>query len=118
MSNDAALIAAELQDLASSVDEVASALRERETSPSTSVVVNVPEQPAPQVVVNVPEQPAPQQQAPVVNVTVPVPTVRVESATPSVNVLPQKPSAYEVRITERDASGFIKAFVILPRENF
>ena len=113
--SDATLVVAEIQDLATSVERVAEAVREKA---DPSVVVNVPEQPAPQVTVNVPEQPAPQvtvnvpeQPASQVNVTVPVPTVRVDAP---VNVLPSKPSAYEVRITARDDRGFIQTFTIVP----
>lgn len=101
--SDATLVVAEIQDLATSVERVAEAVREKA---DPSVVVNVPEQPTPQVTVNVPEQPASQ-----VNVTVPVPTVRVDAP---VNVLPNKPSAYEVRITARDDRGFIQTFTIVP----
>jgi ATP phosphoribosyltransferase len=112
--SDATLVAAEIQDLATSVERVADAVREKAEA---SVVVNVPEQPAPQVTVNVPEQPAPQVTVNVpestaqVNVTVPVPSVRVDAP---VNVLPSKASAYEVRITERDDRGFIQSFTIQP----
>jgi hypothetical protein len=109
--SDATLIAGELQDLATSVDQLAVALRDRDAAAAPVVNVVAPETPAPVINVVVAEQTLPQ---PAVHVTVPVPTVQVESPAPTVNVLPSKPNAYEVRITERDASGFILAFVITP----
>ena len=90
--NDAALIATEIQDLASSVGEVTSAINKR---PPTQVTVNVPEQAPPTVEVNV--------QAPVVNLE------------PQVTVPAPEPRAYEVRITERDRQGLILSFVITPQ---
>ncbi|HOW49370.1 MAG TPA: hypothetical protein PLB26_17150 [Rubrivivax sp.] len=120
--NEAALIATEIQDLASSVGDVASAIAKH---PPTQVTVNVPEQAAPQVNVNVPAQePArvdvklpppivnvnvPEQQAPVVNVS-PSPV----SVSPQINVEAAEPQAYEVMVTERDRDGLIRRFVIQP----
>ena len=108
--NEAALIATEIQDLASSVGDVASAITKR---PAAQVTVNVPEQAAPQVNVQVP-----QQAAPTVDVTVPAPVVNVSpspvSVTPQINVEAAEPQAYEVTITERDREGLIRRFVIQP----
>lgn len=108
--SEATLVAAEIQDLATTVGEVAAAIREKREQ-----VINV-ELPAPTLQVTMPEQ-----QPPVVNVSVPqqaAPTVEV-SPTPvtveaKVNVERAEPAAYVVRITERDASGFIQEFVITP----
>lgn len=116
MSNDAAIIAGQIQDLASSVENVAEAVRAK---PAPQVTVNVPEQaPAPVTVnVAVPEQPAPQvvvnvpgAAAPVVTVAPPV--VQIDSR---VSVPPVVPNAYEVEITERDDQGYIRRFTINPR---
>lgn len=117
--NDAALIATEIQDLASTVGEVAQAINKR---PPPQVTVNVPEQAAPtvevrlpvpvvnvepQVTVNVPEQ-----RPPAVEVNVPSPVVHLEAP---VYVPTPEPRAYEVRITERDRQGLILSFVITPQ---
>jgi hypothetical protein len=114
--SDATLVAAEIQDLASTVGEVAAAIRSR---PEPVVTVNVPDQPAPvvnvhaaeqlapQVTVNVPEQPAP-----VVNVA---PAAAAVTFSPQVNVPRTQPNAYDVRITERDREGYIVAFTIVPQ---
>ncbi len=113
--SDATLLAQEIQDLASVVGEVASAVKEAKT-PAPTVNVNVPEAAPPTVNVNVPEA-AP----PTVNVNVPeaAPPV-VNVAAPSVSVNPEilvpraEPSAYTVRVTKRDSEGFISEFVITP----
>lgn len=114
--SDATLLAGEIQDLASTVGEVADAIRGR---PEPQVNVSVPDQPAP--VVNVTVSPA-DQPAPVVNVSVPEqapPVVNVTAAevrfSPNVMVPPVVPNAYEVRITERDVYGYIVAFTITPQ---
>ena len=105
MSNDAALVAGQIQDLASSVENVAEAVRQ---TPPAQVNVNVPEAAPPVVNVNVPEQ-----LAPVVNVAAANPTVHV--APPELVVMPSQPSSYEVEITERDDQGYIRRFIINPR---
>ena len=105
MSNDAALVAGQIQDLASSVENVAEAVRQ---TPPAQVNVNVPEAAPPVVNVNVPEQ-----LAPVVNVAAANPTVHV--APPELVVMPSQPSSYEVGITERDDQGYIRRFIINPR---
>jgi len=105
MSNDAALVAGQIQDLASSVENVAEAVRQ---TPPAQVNVNVPEAAPPVVNVNVPEQ-----LAPVVNVAAANTTVHV--APPELVVMPSQPSSYEVEITERDDQGYIRRFTINPR---
>lgn len=129
--NDAALIASEIQDLASSVGDVAAAIKGR---PDTKVTVNVPEQAAPQITVQVPQQAAPtvevnvpapvvnlepqvnvqlpKQAAPRVEVNVPAPIVNIESP---VYIPAVEPRAYDVRVTERDRQGLIVSFVISPK---
>ncbi len=114
--SDATLVAAEIQDLATSVGEVAAAVREQKPA---QVTVNVPDQPPPQVHVNVPE--AREVVPPVVNVNVPSqspPVVNVAPAAvnvkPQISVLPSLPSAYEVTVTQRDSLGFIRKFTITP----
>jgi hypothetical protein len=129
--NEAALIATEIQDLASSVGDVASAIKGR---PETQVTVNVPEQAAPQINVQVPQQPAPTvevnvpapvvnlepqvnvqlptQAAPRVDVNVPAPIVNIDSP---VYVAAAEARSYDVRVTERDRQGLIVSFVISPR---
>lgn len=114
--SDASLIAGELQDLASAIENVAAAVKatpptvvEREAAPPVvNIDVHVPEQAAPSVnvEVNVPEAPP----APV-EVQVAAPNVTVQ---PNIVLPATKPNAYEVRITERDADGFISAFTIRP----
>jgi len=108
--SDAALVAAELQDLATTVEQVAEAIREAGRRPidvqlpAPVLNVTVPDQPAPVVNVSTP-QAAPAQvtvQASPVNVQVPVNIERAE------------PLAYEVTITERDVNGMISRFVIFP----
>jgi hypothetical protein len=113
--SDATLVAQEIQDLATSVGEVATALRERDPQ----IQVNVPALAPPTVNVNVPE-PLPVE-PPVVNVNVPqqaAPVVNVAPANvqvkPQITLLPALPTSYSVRITERDANGFISAFIITP----
>ena len=110
MKREQALLVREMQDLSTTLEGVAAVLREKPVSPVTDVkqgetVVNVavPEQPAPTVNVQVPEQPAP-----TVNVQVP------KQPPPVVNVQRAEPVAYTVRITQRDANGFISEFVIMP----
>ena len=117
MSNDAALVAGQIQDLASSVENVAEAVRQ---TPPAQVNVNVPEAAPPVVNVNVPEAAppvvnvnVPEQLAPVVNVAAANPTVHV--APPELVVMPSQPSSYEVEITERDDQGYIRRFTINPR---
>lgn len=114
--SDAGLIAGHIQDLASSVDGVAQALKD--APPPSPIVVNVPELASTPIVVNValPELPpaavtvnVPQAAAPEVNVS--APNVAIQS---DVHVPPVVPNAYEVRITERDPNGFIAAFIISP----
>jgi hypothetical protein len=75
------------------------------------VNVRVPDQLPPNVHLNFLEPPP----APTVTVNVPetkAPTVNVKA--PVVNVLPPEARAYDVRITERDENGFIRAFKITP----
>jgi len=129
MSNDAALVAGQIQDLASSVENVAEAVRQ---TPPAQVNVNVPEAAPPVVNVNVPEAAppvvnvnVPEAAPPVVNVNVPeqlAPVVNVAAANPTVHVappelvvMPSQPSSYEVEITERDDQGYIRRFTINPR---
>lgn len=103
------VLAREMQDLSVTVESVAEAIREGATTPRTveikqePPIVNVqaPTIEVP-VVVQVPEQPAPQV------------TVVAEARPPVVNVERAEPAAYTVRITERDANGFISEFVIMP----
>jgi hypothetical protein len=114
--SDATLVVAELQDLTSTVEAVAKAIRDR---PEQVVNVAVPEGPAPVVNVAVPEGPAP-----VVNVAVPqaaapdvvVNVAQAPAADVVVNVPRTLPNAYRVRITERDDAGYIVSFVIEPQE--
>ena len=115
--SDATLVAAEIQDLATTVGEVAAAIKDQ---PTPVVNVNVPVQVPPVVNVNVPEQVppvvnvnVPEQMAPVVNVAAANPTVHV--APPELVVMPSQPSSYEVEITERDEQGYIRRFIINPR---
>jgi hypothetical protein len=109
--SDATLVAQEIQDLASAVSEVATAVRGQ-----TLVEVNVPEQPIPQVTVNVPEQTAPQVTVNVPQQTPPVINVAASEVRPQIVVPKTLPSAYTVRVTQRDANGFISEFVIIPLE--
>jgi hypothetical protein len=113
VTEPAVLVAREIQDLTTSVGEVADAIRKQESqftvnvpeAPPPNVVVNVPEAAPPSVVVNVPEQ-----QAPVVNVAA------AEVAFSPKIVLPQSmPNSYEVEVTERDGNGYIRKFVITPQ---
>ena len=116
MSQDASLLAGEIQDLATTVDRVADAIR---TRPEPRVEVNVPEGLAPVVNVTVPEQRAPdvivnvpEQRAPEVHVAAPNvafnPAISVQPAQPAL------PNAYEVEITDRDERGYIQRFTIVP----
>ena len=122
--SDAALVAREIQDLATAVGDVAGAVRAR-----PEAVVNVPAAPAPTVTVNLPEQAppvvnvtAPEAPAPVVNVQPASAEGRVEnvvqpaavSVEPQIFVEPPRPQSYVVEITERDPAGFIRQFVIAP----
>lgn len=113
--NEATVVAAEIQDLASAVGDVAEAVRKQ---PASQVTVNVPEQPAPvvnvEVAAAVPPAPVvqvnvPQQAAPVVNVAAPEVTL-----TPTITLQFPPPNAYRAQITERDSNGFIVAFVLTP----
>lgn len=111
MSNDASLVAGQIQDVSASIDDVASAIRELPAPiihmPELQQPVlrfDVPQAPPPSVIVEVPAQPPP-----VVNVA--APSVEVK---PRITVPAGKPVAYEVRITERDASGYIAAFTMKP----
>ncbi len=116
------MVAREVQDLALSVDGIATAIRES----APNVTVNVPEAAPPTinvegVVVNVPQGPAPVfnvPSAPVADVNVAAPVVNVAAADvsfkPVINLPPVKANAYEVQITERDDAGFISKFVINP----
>lgn len=110
--SDAAIVAGELQDLASVLGEVAQAVNAKDVT----VTVNVPELPPAQVTVNVPAQDPPQ-----VIVNVPVaapPVVNVAGSevkvSPVFNVPKSVPNSYAVRITERDENGYILAFIITP----
>jgi hypothetical protein len=111
--SDATLVVAELQDLTSTVEAVAKAIRDR---PEPTVNVAVPDAPAP--VINVAAS------APVVNVEVPqaaapdvvVNVAQAPAADVVVNVPRTLPNAYRVRITERDDAGYIVSFVIEPQE--
>ena len=113
------MLARELQDIAQSVGDVASAVRDRGDH---AVVVNVPEQPPAAVVVNLPEQwpivvNVPEQPPAAVVVNLPEqppaapPNVNVES---KVYVEPQPLAAYAVTVTRRDDNGFIAEFLIEP----
>jgi len=118
--NDAALVAREIQDLATAVGDVAGAVRDRQP-----VEINVPAPLAPEIIINVPAAvpplvevnlPAPvvniePQSAPKIEVNLPAPVVNIDS---QVNVPPAPPSAYEVRIIERDLQGNILSFLISP----
>lgn len=114
--SEATMVAAEIQDLATSVGEVAEAIRNQ---PEPTVTVNVPEQPPP--VVNVEVAPA-ALPAPIVNVNVPqqaAPVVNVEASeiqfNPTITLQMPPPNAYEARVTERDSRGLIVAFVLTPQ---
>jgi len=116
VSQDASLLAGEIQDLATTVDRVAEAIR---TRPEPRVEVNVPEGLAPTVNVTVPEL-----RAPDIVVNVPEqrpPDVNVAAANvtfnPKISVQPAQPAlpvAYEVDITDRDDNGYILRFTITP----
>lgn len=112
MNNDAAVIAGQLQDVASSLDAIARAVVER---PAAQVHVEVPAVPT-EVTVQ-----APPQEAPVVNVTIPplsVPAVNVAAPNvlvrPEINIPAAKAVAYEISIVERDADGYMKLIRITP----
>jgi hypothetical protein len=112
VSSPASVVAQEIQDLTTTVEKIADAIRAQESV----INVNVPDQLAPIVNVTVPDQQAPQitvnvpeQSAPVVNVAPAAVSIR-----PVVNVAPNLPNSYEVVITERDSNGYISKFVINP----
>lgn len=97
-----------------SIGDVADAIRNRVAAQPP--IVNIEAAAAPNVTVEAPP-PA------IINVeaTMPMPVINVEAAAapnvlfePQINLPSSKPVAYSVRITERDANGFISAFVITP----
>lgn len=108
--SDATIVAEQLQDVVLSLGGVASAIRDIASVPPPTVSVGAP---------NVTVEASPV----VVNVEaiMPSPTITIEAASapnvsvsPQINLPPNKPVAYSVRVTERDANGFIAAFVITP----
>jgi len=113
VTEPAVLVAREIQDLTTSVGEVADAIRKQESqfivnvpeAPPASVIVNVPETAPPSVVVNVPEQ-----KAPVVNVA-----AAEVAFNPKIMLPEHLPNSYEVEITDRDENGYIRKFVITPQ---
>jgi hypothetical protein len=111
------IVAGQIADVAEALETMRETMAKRAPP---QVTVNVPESP---VTVKVPDQ-LPQNVhlnfleravPPQVTVQVPeakAPTVNVKA--PTVNVLPPPARAYDVRITERDENGFIRAFKITP----
>ena len=113
---DSKLVAGQIADLAEAVASVRAAL---ETRPPSQVTVNVPEGPAPSVSVRAAETPGPvivnlPGEPPSIIVNVPEAPPAVVTVEPEITVLPPVARAYNVRITERDANGFIAAFKITP----
>jgi len=111
--SDATIIANQLQDIVSSLDDVAVALR----AVQPTVTIDVPEQAAPNITMEA------QIPATVVNiepVVVPAPVVNVPQIAvppPVIKFVPAPaapPAIYNVRITERDENGYIAAFTITP----
>ncbi len=111
--SDATIVAGQIQDVASSIDDVAAAIR---LIPSPQVVVHVPEQPPPAINVEVAASAPPNitfdvPTAPPPNVNVEAPVVNFN---PEITLQSQPPVGYTVRVTERDAQGLILSFNIKP----
>jgi hypothetical protein len=111
------LVAGQLADVKESIDSMRDTMGKRAPPvvtvnvPEAAVNVKVPEQLPPNVHLNFLEPPP----APTITVNVPeikAPAIHVKQ--PIVNVLPPEARAYDVRITERDENGFIRAFKITP----
>lgn len=111
------MIAGHLQDVVRGQDETTAAVHQVERAvreaPPPSVRMDV----AP-IVINVPnpiiENKAPDQPAPVVNVTVPVPIVNVAAPSVQVDVPPSPAQRWRVTVTQRDAVGLIREFILEP----
>ena len=114
--DDAALIAKEVADVtAAGLNQVRAAIDAQKAPtvtvqvPETAVNVKVPEQLPPNFHITFPEVRTPE-----VTVNVPKALAPMVKVNPTINVLPPVPRAYDVRITERDENGFIRAFKITP----
>src|SRR3990172_5533484 len=109
--SDAALIAGQLQDVVTSIDDVAVAIRDRETS---IINIDVPSQLPPVINIEVPRQLPPNitvtqnpPEAPVINVS-----PAIVNLSPIIDVHSAPPVAYNVRITSRTKDGYISSFTI------